>query len=636
VPLLVGLAGQAQAQPTITSSPINTAAVGYPWAYDDDGLPEATGAPPIEWSLVDPPAGMAVHNLSGEIYWVPQSTGLFTVTLQATDEDGSVTQVFDVDVQDAVPPEILLDIPPDGFQLATGTVHTLSETAFLPTSGTLPIYFEFETNYTCSGSTSYGFLIVSSVFPDDCEMQITATNWVGSQTLSFTIHFYVDESATLVRPSLTADPLEGDAPLTVTFDGTATEVLTEGLNAETVITFTHDINENASQMPYTTSQDLVWTHTYTQPGTYHARMVVAVLPVNTEDAFWANEVAEVVVVVSDNGIQPPVVQLSAEPNQGEAPLVADFTTETTQGDGDVNYSVLDYGDGDRFEQPIFVGNFEELSARHTYAQPGWYMARVRMETTEGTWDEDEIDIVVTDRGLIPPLARASASPPRGEVPLTTTLSGETGDLDGYVLGRYWVMPDGTINDELNPVLTFDTPGEHRIQLVAFDDDDLSSTYNLVLEVTKDGVLPPRIVSIPERTAVVGIPYAYGQAGPPQAVGGGPYGWSIGKEVGAEIINAPQGMTIEEREGHIDWIPTPDQVGEQPVTLLVENVAGIGLQEFVIVVAPSPDPLELDEKAATAPTGCACESGPPSGLDWFLGGLFALGWGSRRRRFTSGS
>lgn len=92
--------------------------------------------------------------------------------------------------------------------------------------------------------------------------------------------------------------------------------------------------------------------------------------------------------------QPPAEMLEdcfvfvdAEPDYGEAPLTAHFTTELECDDRPVTYS-WDFGDGST------GGN--EPNPSHTYAKVGDYVAVVTVTGDDGSTGSDEIDIFVEE------------------------------------------------------------------------------------------------------------------------------------------------------------------------------------------------------------------------------------------------
>jgi hypothetical protein len=81
------------------------------------------------------------------------------------------------------------------------------------------------------------------------------------------------------------------------------------------------------------------------------------------------------------------VFVDAEPDYGDAPVTAHFTTEIECGNKPVTYS-WDFGDG------TTGGN--EANPSHTYTKEGDYIAVVTVKTADGEEGTDEIDIFVDE------------------------------------------------------------------------------------------------------------------------------------------------------------------------------------------------------------------------------------------------
>jgi glucose/arabinose dehydrogenase len=97
--------------PTFTSAPIVTAVVGNVYTYDAD----AVGVPVPTYSLTGtPPTGMTINTTSGVITWTPSSTGIFAVSVRASNTAGNVTQTFNITVSADQPPTVSLTRPTPG------------------------------------------------------------------------------------------------------------------------------------------------------------------------------------------------------------------------------------------------------------------------------------------------------------------------------------------------------------------------------------------------------------------------------------------------------------------------------------------------------------------------------------------
>ena len=164
--------------------------------------------------------------------------------------------------------------------------------------------------------------------------------------------------------------------------------------------------------------------------------------------------------------------------------------------------------------------------------------------------------------------------------------------DGYVftqLGETYLvyLPDGgSISLDLSGSdSVFDAewfnPRSGAIQSIGYVSGGASHGFSApdsldwVLLLNIDQSSPPQIISTPPTQGTVGQLYLYDVD-------------SNGFPVPTfELINAPQGMTINPTSGLIEWIPVTN--GEFLVDIQAENAAGSDSQEFTIVVAHPPSP-----------------------------------------------
>jgi hypothetical protein len=93
--------------PDITSTPPATATVGVPFNYTVN----AGGMTPIAFAVVSGPEEFMVHPTSGVVTWTPQSEGLVTVEISATNLAGSDSQAFDVNVEGLGGPVFITEPP---------------------------------------------------------------------------------------------------------------------------------------------------------------------------------------------------------------------------------------------------------------------------------------------------------------------------------------------------------------------------------------------------------------------------------------------------------------------------------------------------------------------------------------------
>lgn len=81
-------------RPVITSDPETEAMQGEIYHY----LVQASGEPAPFFSLLDSPTGMTINPGTGLIEWLPSSSGIFQVEVQAENKGGTDTQLYFLDV----------------------------------------------------------------------------------------------------------------------------------------------------------------------------------------------------------------------------------------------------------------------------------------------------------------------------------------------------------------------------------------------------------------------------------------------------------------------------------------------------------------------------------------------------------
>ncbi len=90
----------------------------------------------------------------------------------------------------------------------------------------------------------------------------------------------------------------------------------------------------------------------------------------------------------------------------------------------------------------------------------------------------------------PPVASTSGtSPLKGSAPLTVGFDGtQSSDPDGIVVEYLWTFDDGTTAITASPTHTFTTPGLHPVTLVVTDNQGLTGTTNLDIEVVNSRII----------------------------------------------------------------------------------------------------------------------------------------------------
>lgn len=614
--LVIVLAVPVHAAPGFTSSAPGAATAGEVFEY----LASVDGEPPIAFALADAPAGMVVDSIDGHVQWMPTSRATVDVVLLAADRTGVVEQRFTLDVAGGTPAAFDFVQPEDGFQFRTDAFGTVEPGIFIvPSLGEQPKQFYAESD-SCMYMLVNGGAIFHRAHASSCAPTMTVANPWGHESRTLDVHFVEpppDEK--LFVPLLSASTLAGAAPLLVTFDGTASRMPADDSWSITAVFYS---GEDDGELLDSDAASMITEYVYTTPGTYEATLTILAHD-NMASLVNVLERSSVTIVVADEGVQPPSTTLIVDQAAGPAPLEVRFQSGTVPSDAPIVAYALDFGDGARFEVTTTAfGSFAEPSPSHVYGAPGSYRAQLSVIDALGRVARASIDIVVRAGDGSPPAARILAFPTRGEVPLTVNLAAEVNDVDGYLVSQTWILPGGAVSAEPNPTFVIDEPGEHTVELIVLDDSGLQTRARTNIAATRDGVLPPRVISLPNKRAVAGQAWRYDEDGALSVTGGGPYRFALGKLLDGRLVNAPAGMTIDERTGAVAWTPPLDGVGEAPVSFLVENAAGSTLHELVLIVEPAPPEL-----GPLAPQSCASAGG--ACFAWALAALAAARRARRR-------
>jgi PKD repeat protein len=289
-------------------------------------------------------------------------------------------------------------------------------------------------------------------------------------------------------------PLDGDAPLTVSFTGQA-------LGGTPPYAFTWVFGDGTPN-----GSGASVNHTYNAAGTFTARLQAADSGVPAQTA-----TSDFVTVVSR---APLAASASASPQRGLAPLAVQYSASASGGTPPYAYGWT-FGDG-------AAGS--GASPSHTYAAPGVYTARVTVtdskvppRTAQGP------DLAVTVRQVLS--ASSQAYPNHGEPPLEVAFSGSAaGGVPPYAYA--WTFGDGGTSSGASPLHTYAGPGSYEVHLTVTDADSPAQTAEAgVLSVLVTSVLSASASALPSAGhAPLGVTFTGEASGglPPLA-----YTWSFG-------------------------------------------------------------------------------------------------------------
>ncbi|WP_317065036.1 PKD domain-containing protein [Methanoculleus caldifontis] len=405
---------------------------------------------------------------------------------------------------------------------------------FAPSEGNAPLTVQF--NDSSAGDISawtwnFGDGNVSS---EQNPVHVYATAGIYTVTLNasnaygFNISTVTDAVQVLPAPAagFTLAPSEGNAPLAVQFNDTSSGNVTG---------WTWDFGDgNISLL-----QNPV--HIYEAAGTYTVSL-------NASNAYGSDvsTVSDAVLV-----LPPPVAGFTLAPQEGNAPLVVQFTDTSA---GNATAWLWAFGDGQ---------TSAEQNPVHTYANAGAYTVSLNASNAYG-WNVSTVTDAVS---VLPaPVANFAYTPEEGNAPLTVAF---TDTSSGNVTAWHWGFGDGNESSEQSPSHTYVTAGTYTISLNA------SNAYGFNISTVSDTVLvlPPPAAN---------FNYTPGEGNAPMTVQFNDA--SIGN-ITAWLWDFGDGQTATDRNA----THTYTNAGTYTVTLNVSNAYGFDVSTVADAVQVLPAP-----------------------------------------------
>ncbi len=242
----------------------------------------------------------------------------------------------------------------------------------------------------------------------------------------------------------TADPTEGNAPLTVQFTDESAGNVTAWLWDF------GDGNTSTEQNP---------AHTYATADTYTVSL-------NASNAYGFSIVTRVDCLTV---LDLPVAAFAADPTEGNAPLTVRFTDRST---GNVTSWAWDFGDGNtsRLQNPA-----------HTYGSAGRYNITLNASNAYGHSISSPVTITVLD----PPAANFTANITSGPAPFTVRFTDRS---TGNPTAWNWSFGDGNASTDQSPAYTYTAPGNYTVGLTVSSgagSDTLSRPGYIIVTVRGD-------------------------------------------------------------------------------------------------------------------------------------------------------
>ncbi|WP_423998854.1 PKD domain-containing protein [Maribacter sp. IgM3_T14_3] len=168
----------------------------------------------------------------------------------------------------------------------------------------------------------------------------------------------------------TADPLSGESPLVVNFDASASS------DDKAITTYSWNFGDGSSP-----GTGIETSHTFETDGIYNV-----ILTVTDAEGLTDTATIEITVSTSETGNLAPIASATADPLNGEAPLLVNFDASASSDDKGIISYAWDYGDG-------IKGN--GVNTTHTFNTPGTYEVTLVVTDAEGVTATTNLIIIVT-------------------------------------------------------------------------------------------------------------------------------------------------------------------------------------------------------------------------------------------------
>lgn len=340
-------------------------------SFNSSGTVVSNGTGTYSWNFGDG------STMSGAIGMHTYDTpGTYTATLTVTDSEG-LTGSATVPVTVTAP-------DPDPDPVVTAAITTNPS----PARGDAPLTVSFSGSSSTveDGPGTYAWNFGDGATATGVTANHTYTN-VGTYTAQLTVTDTGGRSdAKTVQVNVTEpeapnnipvarvltnpSPATGEAPLAVSFDGSASTI------DDAPGTYAWSFGDGATATGATAN------HTYTTAGTYTAKLTVT-------DADGDTDTVTVQVKANAPAVPQLIARIKTTPAnaKGDAPLAVTFDASTSTIEAGAAGYVWDFGDGST--------SVTGVSANHTYTTPGNYTATLTVTDTTGATDTASVTVKVT-------------------------------------------------------------------------------------------------------------------------------------------------------------------------------------------------------------------------------------------------
>jgi PKD repeat protein len=414
---LTNLPPVARAGPDIAANQMDDITFDGSVSSDTDGVVVS-----YRWEFGD--GATAFGAVSGHNYG---QTGVYTVTLTVTDDDGASGTDTAVVSLGNLPPVANAGLD---FSVGQGSAAQLDGSGSRDQDGTIVSYaWELGDGSTGTGAS------VSHVYADDgaYTATLTVTDDDGASAADT-----VAVTVANAPPVADAGPDEtGNQLITFDFDGSRSSD-SDGV----VVLFDWDFGDG------TGVEGAVVTHAYGDDGTY-----TVTLTVRDDDGASATDT---LTVIATN--MPPVADAGADQGLGKNQETVFNANASHDPDGSIVAYYWEFGDGT---------NGTGVAVRHSFTVAGTYTVTLTVTDDDGATGSDVAMVFVANQ---PPVAEAG--PDRSGVAGETVSFNGSGsiDFDGRIVSYEWDLGDGSTGSGILVSHMYQIPGTYTVTLTVTDND----------------------------------------------------------------------------------------------------------------------------------------------------------------------
>lgn len=546
---------------------------GYFWDIDDsDGF---------DWASPDL-TGMVV----GYTYLTP---GIYTVTLNITDGDGGWdTDTLVITVNDITNPVANAGPPAT---IDEDAVFIFNGTGSTDNSGTI---------------SSYNWYFGDGYYSNGTDPQPTHTY---TQPGNYTVILNVTDASgnwdteSVIITVLDITPPVADAGAGQMVDENTAVFFDASISFDNVgiVTYYWDM-DNSDGLNWTTPDQMgvAPVHVYSMPGTYTVTL-------NCTDAAGNSGFATVTIVVND--ITDPDANAGPDDSVDEEAVYNFDGSGSSDNVGVTSYKWdIDSTDGVNWLSP----DYTVVGPSHIYAQPGSYVATLRVEDAAGNWATDTVNITVND--VTDPIANAGLDDTVNHG-TPKTFDG-TGSSDNVAIDTYewdidaddglnWLTPDYTGS---TPTHNYAQPGEYTATLRVTDTTGNWATDSVVITVVD--ITNPTANAGPDESVNEDTSYQFNGTNSTDDVAIVDYAWDIDFSDGVDWVTpdysgvdpshiytvpGPYTATLRVEDGDGNWDTDTVQINVLDIT---DPIANAGFEDSV----DEDSPYQFDGSLSTDNSG----------------------------------